>query len=123
MFWRAWNIELLRYKGVAEFMGQDWKGIGAQGLWGPLALILHARVSLKLEGPTLGGGTVVSYGVGEGGTFLPVFWLYDLGPPSCLWLPTHPPTYPLHSGISPCFLLVVSPNLNTLFLLLSGKSC
>lgn len=31
-------------------------------------------------------------------------------------LPTHPSTYPLPSGVSPCFLLVVSPNLSTLFL-------
>lgn len=31
----AWNIVVLRSRGVAEVIGQDWKGIGAQGLWGP----------------------------------------------------------------------------------------
>lgn len=77
----------------------DWKGIGAQGLWGPQTLMLWVRVALKSEGSNF--GVVCGLLPGAGASFLTVFlsvlseiWFplpacgYSLSPHSPTYLPT-----------------------------------
>lgn len=114
---------VLRPRGVAEITERNW----SSGTTGALKLTLWPRVYQKLGVSNFGEDALWSHVVAGGKASCLVFSsVCDLGAPSCLWLPlpsplTHPPTHS-PQGFNPASSLWFSPNLNTLFLPLSGRS-